>query len=168
MNLKSISNLLIAFTLLSNLFSCLPSKKFKHANHPAAPDYSNEDSWVSLPWRFDAADCIPQNCPSPDNQDSAQVDVFYIYPTAYVFGTKWNAKVDSRRLMSRIDNLTESQASAFNACAKVYTPLYRQAILKSFLNSPGISPGLLAYKIWNRCYSIESNINQPAGRRLTN
>jgi hypothetical protein len=114
--------------------SCLPSKKFEHARHPVAPDYSDEYSWIALPWRTDAADCIPKTCTSIDRQDSAQVDVFYVYPTAYIFGTKWNARYDNKRIIGRIVNLTESQASTFNACAKVYVPLYRQAILKSFLN----------------------------------
>lgn len=114
--------------------SCLPSKKFDNAKHPVVPDYSDEYSWIALPWRLDAADCTPQSCVSIDQQDSAQVDVFYVYPTAYIFGTKWNVKYDNKHVIGRIVNLTESQASAFNACAKVYAPLYRQAILKSFLN----------------------------------
>ena len=116
------------------LQSCLPSKKFVHAKHPEVPDYGNEDSWIALPWRFDAADCVPQECPTPDIQDSAAIDVFYVYPTAYIIGTKWNARIDSKHLLARIGTITESQASAFNGCCKVYAPIYRQAVLKSFIN----------------------------------
>ncbi|WP_018342755.1 DUF3089 domain-containing protein [Cytophaga aurantiaca] len=134
MNPRIINRLLFFFLLLLNLQSCLPSKKFEHAKHPVAPDYSDENSWAALPWRFDAADCTPQNCSSADKQDSAQVDVFYVYPTAYVFGTKWNARYDNQHVLFRIGHLIESQASVYNACAKVYAPLYRQAILKSFIN----------------------------------
>ena len=134
MNCKNTRYLIFVFTLFIHLQSCLPSKKFENAQHPIAPDYSNEGSWIALPWRFDAADCIPQGCKTIDNQDSAQVDVFYVYPTAYVFGTRWNVKYNNKHFFDRIANLTESQASAYNACAKVYVPLYRQAILKSFLN----------------------------------
>lgn len=126
--------LLFVFILFINLQACLPSKKFENATHPVAPDYSDENSWIALPWRFDAADCIPQNCTSQDKQDSAQVDVFYVYPTAYVFGTKWNTAYDSKHVIFRVAHLVESQASVYNACAKVYVPLYRQAILKSFIN----------------------------------
>ena len=120
--------------ILFSIQACLPSKKFEHANRPAVPDYSNENSWIALPWRFDAADCVPQGCPTPDNQDSAAVDVFYVYPTAYIVGTKWNARIDNKHLLARIGTITESQASVFNSCCKVYAPIYRQAILKSFIN----------------------------------
>lgn len=134
MNYKSVFYLFAIITLFIQIQGCLPSKKFENAQHPTAPVYSDEYSWIALPWRLDAADCVPQGCPNIDQQDSAQIDVFYVYPTAYVFGTKWNAKYDNKRIIGRIVNLTESQASAFNACAKVYVPLYRQAVLKSFLN----------------------------------
>lgn len=146
MNTLKAFRLLFLFLLLINLLSCLPSKRFEHATHPIAPDYSNEDNWAALPWRFDAADCIPQNCTSADRQDSAEVDVFYVYPTAYIFGTKWNARHDNKHVLFRIGHLIESQASVYNACAKVYAPLYRQAILKSFINKKSGPPALeLAY-----------------------
>lgn len=134
--MNKIPHLFISFCFFIVLFTqgCLPSRTFDRATHPAKPDYSDEESWVALPWRFDAADCIPQTCPSPDRQDSAQVDVFYVYPTAYVIGTKWNAKISNKSLLARIGTITESQASVFNVSCKVYAPLYRQAILKSFLN----------------------------------
>jgi hypothetical protein len=125
----------IVFILLIFCFqSCLPSRTFSHAKHPAVPDYSDEYNWVALPWRFDAADCVPQGCPTPDRQDSAAVDVFYVYPTAYIIGTKWNAKISNPRIIGRVGTITESQASVYNNIGKVYAPLYRQAILKSFFN----------------------------------
>lgn len=133
MKLNKVTYLLLAFIIIF-MQSCLPSRNFDNAKHPIAPDYSDEYSWIALPWRADAADCTPQSCTSVDKQDSAQVDVFYVYPTAYIFGTKWNVRYDNKHIIGRVVNLTESQASAFNACAKVYAPLYRQAILKSFLN----------------------------------
>ena len=126
-----ISPLFVFFYIIQ---SCLPSRTFDHAKHPEKPDYADEQSWIALPWRFDAADCVPQDCPTPDRQDSAAVDVFYVYPTAYVIGTKWNAKITNPSLIARIGTITESQASAFNGSCKVYAPLYRQAILKAFLN----------------------------------
>lgn len=127
---------ILSFMLFFSIIQgCLPSRTFDHAKHPEKPDYSDEDSWVALPWRFDAADCIPQSCPTPDRQDSAQVDVFYVYPTVYVIGTKWNAKITNRKILSKIGTITESQASTYNVSCKVYTPLYRQAILKAFLNN---------------------------------
>lgn len=116
------------------LQSCLPSRTFEHAKHPSEPDYADENSWIALPWRFDAADCVPQGCPTPDRQDTASVDVFYVYPTAYILGTKWNAKISNTKILARAGTITESQASVYNHTGKVYAPLYRQAILKSFFN----------------------------------
>lgn len=146
MNPGKIFYSLFAITLFISLQGCLPSKRFENARHPIAPDYSDENSWIALPWRFDAADCTPQSCKTIDKQDSALVDVFYVYPTAYIFGTKWNAAYDSKHVIFRVANLVESQASVFNACAKVYAPLYRQAILKSFINKKGGPKALdLAY-----------------------
>ena len=134
MNKSPILFLLSYCVILILVQGCLPSRTFDHAKHPEKPDYSDEESWIALPWRFDAADCIPQNCPTADGQDSALVDVFYVYPTAYVIGTKWNAKITNKKILARIGTITESQASVYNVSCKVYAPLYRQAVLKSFLN----------------------------------
>lgn len=116
------------------LFSCVPFKKFENCKTVPQPNYNLESSWMALPNKFDAADCIPQTCVIPDKQDSAAIDVFYVYPTTYIFGTKWNVCIDNIHSYARIGNIVASQASIFNACAKVYAPLYRQAIVQSFLN----------------------------------
>jgi len=153
MNRNTVAYTLFILFLFAAMQACLPSKKFEHAKHPDIPDYSNEESWVALPWRFDAADCVPKSCPTPDIQDSAAVDVFYVYPTAYIIGTKWNTRIDNKNLLARIGTITESQASIFNGCAKVYAPLYRQAILKSFINKTSGPKALdLAYSDVKRAF----------------
>jgi hypothetical protein len=134
MNKTQATHTLLSILLSLLLHACVPFKKIEHCKTISQPDYALENSWIALPTKFDAADCIPQTCAIPDNQDSAAIDVFYVYPTTYIFGSKWNMNIDNMHSYARIGNIVESQASIFNACAKVYAPLYRQAILQSFIN----------------------------------
>lgn len=96
------------------------------------PEYSEEKYWIALPWRNDAADTIPRGCKTPENQDSAHVDVFYVYPTVYVSGVSWNAKIDDRKINKRADMCVIHQATPFNSCARIFAPRYRQGHLKCF------------------------------------
>lgn len=95
-------------------------------------DYGNEANWAALPWKKDSADLVPVGW-LKDGQDSAKVDVFYIYPTTYLVGIPWNADITSESLNQRTDNgALRLQATAFNGSCKVYAPRYRQAVLRSF------------------------------------
>jgi len=96
------------------------------------PQYSNEKYWIALPWRHDIADTIPPGCTTPENQANAQVDVFYVNPTVYFSGKSWNADIDDKKVNGRSDDCVKNQATPFNSCAKIYSPRYRQAILRSF------------------------------------
>jgi hypothetical protein len=71
-----------------------------------------------------------------DQQETAAVDVFYLYPTTYT-GKRgqrdWNGDVWDSALSVRTDKLAiRNQASIFNASCKVYAPRYRQAHLECF------------------------------------
>lgn len=94
------------------------------------PNYENENFWAALPWKPDAADSVPMHCSLPENQQSAKADVFYIYPTLYLFGNKSNADLENEKLNIEIQKCIKNQASAFNAAGKVYVPYYRQAKFK--------------------------------------
>ncbi len=133
--------------LLSALFwaGCshtLPA--FKAENQPAAPDYSNEDNWLGLPFRDDAVDVVPKYIETV-NDSLKQVDVFYIYPTLYRKGDTWNADLSDTKLNRKIDNLpVKFQATVFNEMGRVYAPRYRQATYKSFTDSTD-GPKALAF-----------------------
>lgn len=119
------------FLLLTNV-NLLMAQKFDAAKQPAALDYSKPLSWSTLPFRQDAADFIPES-EQWVNDSLKDVDVFYIYPTIYMNGKTWNADATKKKLNNKIDKYpVKYHGSVFNASARVYTPRYRQAIIKAF------------------------------------
>ncbi|WP_420317360.1 DUF3089 domain-containing protein [Ekhidna sp.] len=99
---------------------------------PQAPDYNNLKFWVAHPEKKDMADEVPGKGEITEYQESADVDVFFIYPTIYSKKQDkdhpWFADVYDEKLNKEIATSTiKYQASVFNGSAKVYSPLYRQA-----------------------------------------
>lgn len=110
---------------------------FTESHHPQEPDYTNKKNWSAFPFRNDAADFMLDN-EIWVNDTLKKVDVFYIYPTMYVFGKNWNADITSNFLNFVIDNLpVKYHASVFNQVARVYAPRYRQAIHQSYSDTSG-------------------------------
>jgi len=126
---------LILFLFSCFLSACSPHKKFDNTRHPAAPDYSKESSWIALPWRKDIGDTIPPGCTIKEDQQNAKVDVFFIHPTLYIAGNNWNGDLTDKDLNKNDDRCIMVQATAFNACGRLYAPRYRQAHLKAFFNT---------------------------------
>lgn len=120
--------------ILLNSFNFYAQKLpvFKPEDQLTAPDYSNANHWLSLPFRTDGADVIPKN-EIWISDSLKQVDVFYIYPTLYNKGKTWCADIADRKLNKRLDKYpVKFQASLFNHIGRVYTPLYRQGIVQCF------------------------------------
>ena len=97
-----------------------------------APDYSQMNYWVAHPEVKDMADLIPGKGELMEYQSTADVDVFFIYPTIYTKKQHkdhpWFADVNDEKLNDNIAKSTiKYQATVFNASGKVYAPLYRQA-----------------------------------------
>ncbi len=128
----------LMFTLSFSTFS-QSAKKFKTkytrddlALVPAPPDYNQMKYWVAHPEKKDMADEVPGKGELMEYQETAEVDVFFIYPTIYSGKQKpsnpWFADVNDEKLNKNIAKSTiKNQASVFNGSAKVYAPLYRQA-----------------------------------------
>jgi hypothetical protein len=128
--------LLISLFCLS-VSSCFirPRGDFEEYIPPPKPDYSNENNWAALPTKKDKAHLVPENSNLKENEDSAQVDVFFIHPTTYYRRASWNADVNDKALNKFTDKTTiMHQASVFNECCKIYAPRYRQATLYSFMD----------------------------------
>ncbi len=118
---------------------------FDPAMQPAAPDYSLEKNWSSLPFHKDEADKIPAWETWVDDSLKS-VDVFYIYPTIYMKGKTWNEDLSDKKLNKRIDTKpVRYQASVFNASCRVYTPRYRQSIINAFYDTTGNGTKSLAF-----------------------
>ncbi len=104
---------------------------------PPSPNYSLSAHWAALPTKKDAADNVPKKSNLIDSQASAQVDVFFIYPTIFTKKPtnqhQWNADVNDAVLNQEIQLSTIlNQATVFNGSCKIYAPYYRQAHLYAF------------------------------------
>lgn len=104
----------------------VPESSFEHTPIPTAPDYSQEKYWAALPDKKDAADWVPNNSGYHDHQTDAQVDVFFVYPTAAFYGDYWVAGFDNWLHIIAVDyGILPQHSSAFNGIAKIYAPRYR-------------------------------------------
>ena len=118
-------------------YTMRPDAGFAETAPPEEPDYAIAASWAALPGRDDLADRVPiEN--TATLQSDAEVDVFYVHPTTLLGGAGWNQSLDDENTNRRTDYTTIlGQASAFNACCRVYAPRYRQATLLSFFSPQG-------------------------------
>ena len=127
-----------------------PDHKFSPQLAPAAPDYSEQVSWLTLPGKTDYADMLPEGL--VDQQQDAPVDVFYIHPTAYYGNDNWNSNMAPEKGASQIiDYMVAAHASIFNGCCKIYSPQYREANISTFL-SDDYGPLELAYNDVRRAF----------------
>ena len=108
-----------------------PRTPFERTPRPPAPDYTRAQAWAALPTRADGADVAPRG----ERPARAPVaDVFFVPPTTFLGGKRWNAAIDDAAVNARTDSTSlRSQASAFNACCAVYAPRYRQMVLGGYL-----------------------------------
>lgn len=142
MALPGIANSALAATLLAMALTppalaqtqlhtlSLPPASFDELANPPEPDYRDAQAWAALPDRADAADVWPANSTVAENQQAAPADVFYIHPTTYRGSENWNQDLGMEAVNTWTDiSVLARQASAFNACCKIYAPRYRQATL---------------------------------------
>lgn len=103
---KGMIVILIVIMLMSiNLVSC--------STKDAASDYSQEENWLSLP-----ADT------------TKDVDVFYLYPTAYFKSSNDDpdvCEIDNTMMISNAQKAFQRQATVFETVGNIYAPYYRQA-----------------------------------------
>jgi Protein of unknown function (DUF3089) len=136
---------------------------------PRAPDYASADAWAAWPGRPSAADAVPRGLGAAALAEDQKVDVFFIHPTTYLTSATPNARYDEPGLTrTRIDQgVLRYQASAFNACCRIYAPRYRQAAFGTFRvkdESASIAAYDLAYADVQRAfdyYLAHANRGQP-------
>ena len=128
----STKNFLTGILLFSSATVHAQLAPFDSQTQPPAPDYADEKSWSSLPFRKDAADAIPKS-ETWMSDSLKEADVFYVHPTLYLKGKSWNADVGDKKLNKKVDDKpVHYQASVFNEICRVYAPRYRQAIVDVF------------------------------------
>lgn len=124
----------IRFTLMTAALK--PAAPFDEMPPPPAPDYSKSEHWAALPDKADGADFVVPG--TSDDQSSAGVDVFFLYPTTYLNKKHWNAPLDDEAANEMVETrVLRAQASVFNGAARIYAPRYRQATFYSFLDLEG-------------------------------
>jgi hypothetical protein len=98
----------------------------------SGPDYSELDSWIVRPGLANnRAKWLPQGVSAGEAGGAA---VFYIHPTTYLKGDRWNAPLlDEGDAAFRTNLFVQSEASAFNGVGQIWAPRYRQATYGSFL-----------------------------------
>ncbi len=105
-----------------------------HYSAPAprsGPDYSSADAWIARPdIAHNAAGWLPEGLERATPGDAA---IFYVHPTTYLKGDRWNAPLFERESGWRDQLFVQSQASAFNGAGQVWAPRYRQAAYGAFL-----------------------------------
>ncbi|MDF2450509.1 MAG: hypothetical protein K0S26_13 [Bacteroidota bacterium] len=132
---------LILFILITALqvliFSCaVPLRSFEKTPQPPPPDYSQNKYWSALPDKKDSADFQLKEYGIHNLQSDAKADVFFITPTNYLKGFKWNVSVDDSTANAEADSVgCKLLASVFNGSSKVYAPRYRTAIFYSYFAS---------------------------------
>jgi hypothetical protein len=104
---------------------------------PPAPDYAQPVSWAAWPGRASGADAVPAGLTDSALPAAQQADVFFIHPTTDLSLAAGNARFDEPGGPSaRIERgVLRYQASAFNACCRIYAPHYRQATIGVFLHA---------------------------------
>jgi hypothetical protein len=98
----------------------------------SGPDYTKSDAWIARPdIPHNAADWLPSGFERPATRGDAAI--FYIHPTTYLRGDRWNAPLYEPDSGWRDQLFVQSQASAFNGAGEIWAPRYRQAAYGAFL-----------------------------------
>ena len=107
-----------------------PDHEFGSKPLPAPPDYTQRSSWSAWPDVDSPAERLPDGMnPTPDS--SRRASAFFVHPTTYGGRDNWVQPINHAKTRRETDLGTISrQASAFNACCRVYAPRYRQSNIK--------------------------------------
>lgn len=137
---------------------------FAESTAPPAPDYTNPRTWAAWPGRPSRA--LQQPGGGLAEGSVHAVDVFYVHPTSFLSRSAWNADVADGPTNRWTDiSALARQASAFNACCRIYAPRYRQASLAAVLDGEeGPHAYDLAYGDVSRAfayYLAKANDGQP-------
>jgi len=118
--------------LLATILTAHKPGPFDQTKAPPVPDYGQKSSWA-------ADGGGDSNMWGPLDQkleypESRTVDVFFIHPTTYFSNDRWNQDVADADTNKRTDDgPIKNQASAFNACCRLYAPRYRQMTFSGFV-----------------------------------
>lgn len=101
---------------------------------PTRPDYTRIDAWAAHPEVVDGSD---RRIAAADRVSGtfagSGIPTFFIYPTHYEVGPKWNADIYDAAYRAQVDEGTlANQAAVFNGIGHVWAPHYRQMKLDRY------------------------------------
>lgn len=102
----------------------------------AALDYGQAERWLALPDHPSAAMATPRGAGFSDLQAQAVADVFYVHPTTAMREDVRIAPLDDADANHMAELMLLTQATPFNAVARVYAPRYRQITLPAYALEP--------------------------------
>ncbi len=103
----------------------------------SAPEYSQLKYWAEHPKKNVHYAVLPKNYEDSQYLKNPEIDVFFIHPTLYLKGDRWNADVNDKKLNKTICNTAiKNQASVFSGIATIYAPHYRQMHIQSYSDLP--------------------------------
>lgn len=94
-----------------------------------AIDYGRADAWLALPGTSSVASATPTGGGFSDLQAWAQADVFYVHPTTGMRKDVQNIPIDDAGAQEMGQVMVMTQATPFNAVARIFAPRYRQMAL---------------------------------------
>ena len=147
---------LFYFILLINISACktytlfpekedTPQHDFDINLSGNSPNYSEIKYWVEHPEKEMNYTSLPKNYTDTSFKSNPEIDVFFVHPTLYFKGEKWNADIDDKQLNKEIGNSAiKNQASVFLGIANIYAPHYRQMHIQSYYD---LENGLQAFEV---------------------
>ena len=153
---RKIIHYLFYIILLTNIYGCktynlvpekedIPKHNFDINFSGETPSYSKINYWVEHPEKENHYVSLPKNYTDTLYNSSPEMDVFFIHPTLYFKGNRWNADIHDKNLNKEIGNSTiKNQASVFLGIANIYAPHYRQMHIQSYYD---MENGLQAFDL---------------------
>ncbi|MGI9235015.1 MAG: DUF3089 domain-containing protein, partial [Woeseiaceae bacterium] len=109
-----------------------PDHEFGSRALPPAPDYAQRSNWSAWPDDASPAERLPDGV-SQIPQAERLADAFFVHPTSYGGKDSWVQPIDDEDARRSTDRFSISrQASAFNACCRVYAPRFRQSNIMGY------------------------------------
>ena len=109
-----------------------PEHEFGSKPLPDAPDYTLRAHWAAWPDDDSPAETLPTGIERIPEEDRA-ASAFFLHPTTYGGKDHWVQPMDDADAIRGTDRGTISrQASAFNACCRVYAPRFRQSNIMGY------------------------------------
>ena len=114
-DIKYIIRFLFYFILIITIKSCktfniIPEKEdtpkhdFDINLSGDTPNYSEMKFWVEHPEKADHYASLPKNYTDSLYNSNSRIDVFFIHPTLYTKGNRWNADINDKKLNRKIGN----------------------------------------------------------------